>query len=138
MVDPVPEAAPRRRSMFGMSPVGPPSNMPKLFKAWGIKIIDGKVATDTETALRVRARHNGRDVVAPYVGWLQLTSDNLNSSDPVTAGLSRVIMATSGAIEPIKGASTKVTPLIDLGEAVLGRWGKIPPASECRRALSGV
>lgn len=112
MVDPVPEAAPRRRSMFGLSPVGPPSNMPKLFNAWGIKIIDGKVAADTETALRVRAKYQGRDVVAPYVGWLQLTDGNINRTDPVTAGLSRVIIATAGAIEPLKGATTKITPLL--------------------------
>ncbi|MCW5772815.1 MAG: GldG family protein, partial [Rhodospirillaceae bacterium] len=117
LVDPVPEAAPRRRTMFGGGMIGPGSDLPKLFKAWGIEVKDNRVATDFERALKVNAEAGGRPVVAPYVAWLDLraTSDdknNINRNDPVMAGVQRMILATSGVIEKAKDAATKITPLI--------------------------
>lgn len=117
LVDPVPESAPRRRTMFGGGMVGPGSDLPKLFKAWGIEIKPDKVATDADLALRVSASEGGRQVAARYVAWLDLragkgTANNINRSDPVTAGLSQVIMATSGIILKAKDGTTKITPLL--------------------------
>lgn len=118
LVDPVPESAPRRRTMFGGGMVGPGSDLPKLFRAWGIEIKADRVATDFERALKVNAAdQGGRPVVAPYVAWLDLRAsrdagNNINRSDPVTAGLQRVILATSGIILKVKDGTTKVTPLL--------------------------
>lgn len=118
LVDPVPESAPRRRTMFGGGMVGPGSDLPKLFKAWGIEIKSDRVATDFERALKVNASdQGGRPVVAPYVAWLDLRAtrdagNNINRSDAVTAGLQRMILATSGIILKAKDGTTKVTPLL--------------------------
>ncbi len=118
LVDPVPESAPRRRTMFGGGMVGPGSDLPKLFKPWGIEIKPEKVATDADRALRVNASgEGGRAVAARYVAWLDLragygTSNNINRSDPITAGLNQLIMASSGIILTAKDATTKITPLL--------------------------
>lgn len=118
LVDPVPESAPRRRTMFGGGMVGPGSDLPKLFKQWGIELKAEKVATDADRALRVNAAgEGGRAVAARYVAWLDLRAgtgpaNNINRSDPVTAGLNQVIMASSGIIVAAKDATTKITPLL--------------------------
>jgi ABC-type uncharacterized transport system involved in gliding motility auxiliary subunit len=118
LVDPVPESAPRRRTMFGAGMVPPGSDLPKLFKAWGIELKADKVATDMERALKVNATDaGGRNVAAPYVAWLDLRAtgdagNNINASDPVTAGLQRMILATSGVIVKTKDGTTKVSPLL--------------------------
>lgn len=118
LVDPVPESAPRRRTMFGGGMVGPGSDLPKLFKQWGIEIKADKVATDAERALRVNASgEGGRPVAARYVAWLDLragtgTGNNINRSDPITAGINQIVMASSGIIVSAKDAATKITPLL--------------------------
>ena len=76
-----------------------------------------RVATDFGRALKVNAQDGGRQVVAPFVAWLDLratsgTDNNINRSDPVTAGLQRVIFATSGIIQKAKDGTTQVSPLI--------------------------
>ena len=112
LVDPVPEAAPRRRTAFGQGPIPPGSNLPKLFKAWGIELVDKKVVGDIQSAVRVRTRFQGRNVVAPYVVWIDLDQTTLSRDDKVTRGLRRTILATAGALRKRKDAKTKVTPLI--------------------------
>lgn len=117
LVDPVPESAPRRRTMFGGGMVGPGSDLPKLFKPWGIEIKAERVATDADRALRVNAAEGGRQVAARYVAWLDLRAgtgpaNNINRSDPITAGLNQIIMASSGIILKAKDGTTKVTPLL--------------------------
>lgn len=112
LVDPVPEAAPRRRTMFGQGPIPPGSDMPKLFKTWGIELVGRKVVGDIESAVRVRTQFQGRSVVAPYVVWIDLGATSLNRQDKVTKGLRRTILATAGALRKLKGATTKLTPLI--------------------------
>lgn len=117
LVDPVPESAPRRRTMFGGGMIGPGSDLPKLFKAWGIEVKADRVATDFQRALQVNAQDGGRNVAAPYVAWLDLRAtsgpdNNINRSDPATAGLSRMIVATSGIILKAKDGTTTVSPLL--------------------------
>ena len=112
LVDPVPEAAPRRRTMFGQGPIPPGSDLPKLFKSWGVELVDKKVVGDIQSAIRVRTRFQGRNVVAPYVVWIDLDQSTLNREDKVTRGLRRAILATAGALRKRKTATTTVTPLI--------------------------
>jgi ABC-type uncharacterized transport system involved in gliding motility auxiliary subunit len=118
LVDPVPESAPRRRTMFGGGMVGPGSDIPKLFKQWGIEIKADKVATDADRALRVNAQDgSGRAVAARYVAWLDLragagVANNINRNDPVTQGLNQIILASSGVILKAKDGTTKITPLL--------------------------
>jgi ABC-type uncharacterized transport system involved in gliding motility auxiliary subunit len=89
------------------------SDLGRLFKAWGVKLVDGVVAGDRRTARRVAVPVQGRGPQAlDYVAWLNLQSDNLSRDDPITADLSQIAMATAGILQPIEGASTKFEPLI--------------------------
>lgn len=115
-VDPVPEVDRSRRSVFGIAPVGPASDLPKLFKAWGIQRVPDKVATDYTLAVRVNVGRGARSNVADFVAWMQLDGENINRSDPVTAGLTRMIVATSGFIRRLAKATTEVTPLMFTGK----------------------
>ena len=91
----------------------PTSDLEPLFKAWGVTMLPGIVAGDRRDARRVAVPVTGRaPQTMDYVGWLDLPAANLNREDPITADLTQITMATAGIIEPIAGATTKFTPLI--------------------------
>ena len=97
------------------SPPGSPSasNLERLFKSWGFEVPEKTVAGDRSDAQRVGvpgARGGSRPL--DYIAWLNLKADNLNRDDMITADLSHIMMASSGIIEPIEGAKTKIEPLI--------------------------
>jgi ABC-type uncharacterized transport system involved in gliding motility auxiliary subunit len=91
------------------------SDLDRLFKAWGLKLLPNTVAGD---------RRNARRVVVPvpggagggeprdYIAYLNLRDTELNHDDVVTANLRQIAMASSGILEPVAGASTKLEPLI--------------------------
>ena len=109
-VDPYSEADAALASAAGKSTA---SNLDRLFKAWGVKLLDGVVAGDRHAARRVVVPVEGRGSQAmDYVAWLNLQSDNLNRDDPITADLSTIAMATAGIVQPIEGAATKFDALI--------------------------
>lgn len=84
-----------------------------LFQAWGIKVPPGLVAGDRRDAQLVRVPSLDRGLrPLRYVAWLRLGAANLNRHDMITADLHHVTMATAGIIEPLKGRTTTVEPLI--------------------------
>ncbi len=92
----------------------PSSDLPRLFKAWGLTMLPGVVAGDRRDARRVAVPVEGRAPQAmDYVGWLDLPKDNLNHEDPITADLTQITMATAGILEPENGATTHFAPLIE-------------------------
>lgn len=89
------------------------SNLEPLFKAWGLRLVPDVVAGDRSDARRVGVPVPGRaPVPMDYVAWLNLRPPNLNRSDPITADLDRINVATAGILEPIAGAKTSMVPLI--------------------------
>ncbi|MEQ8698533.1 MAG: Gldg family protein [Bauldia litoralis] len=112
LVDPVPESAPRRRTMIGAGPVAPGSDLPKLLKSWGVAYDRLMVAADARRAVRVPTKYQGQSVYAPHIGYLQLRKEDFNDKDPVTASLKTMIMGTAGYLAKAKDAVTTVTPLI--------------------------
>lgn len=91
------------------------SNLPDLMKTWGIKMVPAKVVGDLDTARRVNVSRGGDVQPADYVLWMSLGPDNFNHSDAVTGDLQTINMATAGALEKVKGADTKIEPLIQVG-----------------------
>jgi ABC-type uncharacterized transport system involved in gliding motility auxiliary subunit len=84
-----------------------------LFKTWGIKVPPGIVAGDRRDAQMVSVPSLDRGLrPLRYVAWLRLGAANLNRHDMITADLHHVTMATAGIIEPLKGRTTTVEPLI--------------------------
>jgi ABC-type uncharacterized transport system involved in gliding motility auxiliary subunit len=112
-VDPYSELQASHPSQF--NPPGSPSasNLERLFKAWGFEVPANTVAGDRRDAQRVGVPGpRGGTRPLDYVAWLSLKTDNLNRSDMITADLSHINMASSGIIEPLADAKTKIEPLI--------------------------
>src|SRR5215813_1152520 len=98
-----------------LNPPGAPSesNLERLFKSWGFEVPAKTVAGDRRDAQRVGVPGSrGGTRPLDYVAWLNLKAANLNRDDMITADLSHIMMASSGIIEPLDGAKTKIEPLI--------------------------
>jgi ABC-type uncharacterized transport system involved in gliding motility auxiliary subunit len=92
------------------------SNLPKLFSAWGIEMLDGKFAGDRVAARRVNAGTESRVRAVDYIAWLTLREQNFNRSDILTSETSVIQMASAGILKPKEGATTTFTPLIQTSE----------------------
>ena len=88
------------------------SDFDNVLEAWGVKLVKDKVAGDIQTARRVNVQQGGKLAVTNYVAWLSLTPENMASDDVVTGELQVVNVGTSGILEPIEGATTQVSPLL--------------------------
>ncbi len=97
-----------------LNPPGMPldSDMPKLFKAWGLSMDPKQVAGDRRAARRVNAGTQQHVEAMDYVAWLSLDQQDLNHESPITADLTHINMASAGILQPVKDAKTTLTPLI--------------------------
>jgi ABC-type uncharacterized transport system involved in gliding motility auxiliary subunit len=93
---------------------GTAEEMNKLLRAWGVEILEGKVAGDIDAARRV-STGEPRGVVADYIAWLTLGPDNFDTDDPVMANIQRLNLASSGILQPIEQSGLRVTPLVSTG-----------------------
>jgi ABC-type uncharacterized transport system involved in gliding motility auxiliary subunit len=112
-VDPLSELQASHPSQ--LTPPGSPnsSNLERLFKSWGFEVPSNTVVGDRRNAQRVGVPVPGRGTrPLDYIAWLNLQAANLNRDDMITADLSHIMMASSGIIEPLEGAKTKIEPLI--------------------------
>jgi gliding motility-associatede transport system auxiliary component len=85
------------------------SDLPRLFRAWGIAFDPDRVLLDRARALRVQSPLTG-EVRHPAV--LGLSDGELNRHDPVTAALSVIDVSTVGHFGLLPGATTRLEPLI--------------------------
>lgn len=88
------------------------SDLPSLFRAWGIQYDPNKVVADRALAQSVQISADPRNPVAQYPIWLKLGSKNFNDKDQVTASLQTLNLASVGALNAAKGATTSFTPLV--------------------------
>ncbi len=89
------------------------STLGPLMAAWGLDFDPGKVVGDADLAQPVQVNgQNGQPQVLDYLAWLRLTPENFNKTDPVTANLQMINMASAGALKQHPGAATKFLPLL--------------------------
>lgn len=88
------------------------SNLPKLFDAWGIEMVEGKIAGDRAAARRVNAGTETRVRAVDYLAWLALRPQNFDQGDILTADTNLIQMASAGILKRKADAGTTVTPLI--------------------------
>ena len=93
----------------------PRSNFNKVLKGWGLRMSEGKIAGDLDTARRVNIRAGKKMSVVDYVVWLTLGQNNFSSNDTVTAGFRTINMAGAGILEAIEIEGVNTTPLISTG-----------------------
>ncbi len=86
------------------------SDLPKLFRAWGIAFDPGRVLLDRARALTVQSPLTGTPVRHPAV--LGLSDGELNRHDPVTAALSVIDVSTAGYFGLLPDTATRLEPLI--------------------------
>lgn len=90
------------------------SDLEPLFKAWGVRMLPNKVLGDGSYALSVGMGQGQRPV--RHAAWLALPQRAMDQDDVVTSGLESINVATSGILEPVEGAKTQFTPLLQSSE----------------------
>ena len=87
------------------------SDLPKLFKAWGIQYDPKKVVLDRNRALPISLGEGQAPVRHPAI--LGFTADDLNHDEVTTANLDTINVSSAGYFELTKEAKDiKLTPLI--------------------------
>ncbi|MDF3931952.1 GldG family protein [Pseudomonas citronellolis] len=86
------------------------SDLEPLFRAWGVRLLSGKVVGDGSYAMSVSLGQG--QPPAHHPAWLNLDARALDASDVATAGLENLTLATAGILEPLADAKTRFTPLI--------------------------
>ena len=96
-VDPHAEEGARSNRALRLPP-GLGSDLPKLFKAWGIKFDRNKVLGDLKAGQRVQAGVDsfGRPIITRYVAWTSYGPENINSTDVTSSQLRLVNFGTPG------------------------------------------
>jgi ABC-type uncharacterized transport system involved in gliding motility auxiliary subunit len=95
-----------------MNPGGLPnvsSDLPTLFKGWGINYDPQKIVGDNIMATQVSLRNGS---TASYPVWLSATAENTNKKALPSAQLSSMIFIESGSIDLTKNSKLSFTPLI--------------------------
>jgi ABC-type uncharacterized transport system involved in gliding motility auxiliary subunit len=108
-VDPFSEAD-TQGGMPGEPVIDKSSNLPELFKAWGLRMVPDQVLGDGSYAMAISMGQGQRPV--RHASWITLPQNALDQNDISTGGLESITMATPGILEQIEGAKTSFTPLI--------------------------
>jgi ABC-type uncharacterized transport system involved in gliding motility auxiliary subunit len=111
-VDPNSELTSQSQGMMSQNPGPSSSDLPQLFKAWGIAYNPGKVIGDRDLAQRVQTSTDPRNPVVSYPVWLHLASANFDGKDQITASLQSLNLASIGALFPVAHATTTFSPLV--------------------------
>lgn len=90
------------------------SDLEPLFKAWGLRMVPGKVLGDGSYAISVSMGQGQRP--ARHAAWLALPQRAMSQDDVATAGLESLNIATAGILEPVEGARTRFVPLLQSSE----------------------
>ncbi len=109
-----------QQAMFGGASPNTSSDLPTLFKAYGIGYDAQQVVGDQSLALPLNNAQRSRMPV-----WLTLTAKNLNQGTPATAQLSSVWLFEAGSFKVDAAEGREVTPLIESSEAA----GTVPAFS---------
>ena len=100
--------------MLGELALDKTSDLPELFKAWGLRMLPDQVIGDGVYAMSVGVGPQQRAV--RHLGWLSLPKKALDSSDVLTSQLNSITMATAGILEPLDNAKTRFTALLHSSE----------------------
>ena len=129
------ESASPQMMQYGMPPPQESSDLNQLTKAWGLEMVDGKLAADEAAAAMLNA---GGGRAQRNAAWLLLRSQNINHDEVATASLDDVMLPFAGAFKGTPTDGLKMTKLLytapdgflaDLDAARSGDV-KIPAAKE--------
>src|SRR5690606_1325447 len=95
------------------------SDMPKLFEAWGLELVDGQVLGDLPLSKKVQIQQQSRVQVVDYPVWIDFRQDHLSDEDIVTAQVPTITVASAGILQKKGEAETTLVPLIQSDEAAM-------------------
>ncbi len=128
----------RAPGMMGMAAPPGSSGLEPLFAAWGIRLVDGKVAGDLSIAQRVRYGSPDSPGVIDYPVWMNLPVELNNADDVVTARLGNLVLASPGVLEDLGKEGITVTPLVTTTEnAMAFDVGRVQVLTDPAELLSG-
>lgn len=108
------------------------SDLPRLFKAWGVVFDPGQVVLDRSLALPIEL--GGHSLKHPAM--LSLGTRELNLADPITASLQNVNVSTAGHFDLAAAAQTRLVPLLQSSsDAMLVPTQRVLDASNDPNAL---
>jgi ABC-type uncharacterized transport system involved in gliding motility auxiliary subunit len=91
------------------------SNLEPLLSAWGISMPAHEVVGDRTLARQVMIDQRTQRVIS-FIPWLGLSASEISRTDPVTAQINDLTLASAGHLDFVKGAGTTVTPLMNSSE----------------------
>lgn len=90
------------------------SDLPVLFKAWGVDYDPHKVVLDRAHALQISTQQGAAPVPDPAI--LGFVKSDLSPSDVVTANLDTINVSSAGYFSLAKGSKYTLTPLIQTSD----------------------
>ncbi|MGI3776931.1 MAG: GldG family protein [Janthinobacterium lividum] len=109
MVDPQSEFQAARPGPDGRADTDTASDLAPLLAAWGVGFDPGQVVGNRDGAWQVRAAPGAAQAAVGYVAWFNVAAGSgalasgLSRTDPATAGLGLVSVASAGALFPLPG-----------------------------------
>jgi ABC-type uncharacterized transport system involved in gliding motility auxiliary subunit len=114
---------------------GRASDLPALFKAWGIQYDPTRVVLDSRHALQVQPDPNAPPL--RHYAVLGLHKDSLNQNDVVSADLESLNLSSAGTFSLAAGSPLKAEPLVQSSSsAALADAEAVRSANNDPRALS--
>ncbi len=95
------------------------SDLGKLFDAWGIELVKGKVVGDLPLAKKVQIQQQARVRVIDYPVWFGLEQANMSADDIVTAQIPTINLASPGLLKKKDGSETELIPLLQSDEQAM-------------------
>ena len=109
-------------AMFGGPQPGVSSDLPVLFKGWGVAYDPEKAVGDLVNAEEVELRDQSH---IRYPVWISLPPESFNTKSLPTAQLSSALFVEAGSVALKPGTSLTFTPLIETSE----KSGEVPVAA---------
>ncbi|WP_454063807.1 Gldg family protein [Candidatus Nitrospira salsa] len=95
------------------------SDLDKLFEAWGVELVKGKVVGDLPLAKKVQIQQQSRMQVVDYPVWIGLEQRHMSTDDIVTAQIPNLNLASAGILKKKEGRETELIPLMQSDEAAM-------------------
>jgi ABC-type uncharacterized transport system involved in gliding motility auxiliary subunit len=122
----------------GMPPMGQGSDLPLLFKGWGIDFNDQQVVADAQLALAISGVMSNRPT--RHYGYLGITAAGLSSSDITTMELGTINVAMAGKLSVADNSDLSFEPLITSSPASAtmpaGRFTFLPDPTSLQQGFT--
>ena len=114
------------------------SNPSKLFDAWGIEFDETRFVGDIQQAITVQFQRQGRLITTEYPAWVDLPQEFLNTKDPTTSNVGKLVFGSAGAIKLKDGSPLTMSVLASSSEqAMMMDVAKMDPMVGPNEMLAG-